>query len=240
MLNYENEEWKPVVDFEWLYEISNYGRVKTLRNLVETNDNKLIHKILRPSISKEGYPKYSLTKKNRVYYFNSHRLVALAFLPNPLNLEVVNHKDGDKFNNHVSNLEWCTHSENLKHAFRLGLKEGNKGEDNHLSVLNSDEVLQINKMINDGIEYKDIASEFNISDVTICDIKRGKTWGWLTGREQKERRKEIGPEIVKQVYKLAKEGKIYQKEIAKKFGISQAHVSEILNGKMWANITNKL
>lgn len=106
------EEWRPVKGYEGLYEVSNMGRVKSLHYGKE--------RILRGTDAFDGYKIVSLTKqtikKKRV-----HRLVAEAFIPNPMNLPVVNHLDGDKHNNCVSNLEWCTKKENTNHAIKTGL-----------------------------------------------------------------------------------------------------------------------
>lgn len=104
------ELWKDVKGYEGLYAISDLGRVKSF----------VSHKILSPRDNGQGYGKVGLCKdmvtKNRYV----HRLVAEAFIPNPHNKTEVNHKDGDPSNNHVSNLEWVTSSENTKHAVYKG------------------------------------------------------------------------------------------------------------------------
>lgn len=106
------EEWRPVKGYEGLYEVSNMGRVKSLHYGKE--------RILRPSDNSTGYRIVELAKqapKRKLV----HRLVAEAFIPSPMNLPVVNHLDGDKHNNCVSNLEWCTYRQNTLHAIKLGL-----------------------------------------------------------------------------------------------------------------------
>lgn len=92
-----SEIWRTIAGYEGLYEVSNKGRVrsKTLR-------------LRSPSYTKDGYHKLNLSNKGKCTTHQVHRLVALAFLPNPLGLPHVNHKDEDKENNDVSNLEWCT------------------------------------------------------------------------------------------------------------------------------------
>lgn len=107
------EEWKPIKGYEGLYEVSNMGRVKSLYHGKE--------RILSISDDSSGYKGVNLTKQTVIKRKQVHRLVAEAFIPNPTNLPVVNHLDGDKHNNCVSNLEWCTKKENTNHAIKTGL-----------------------------------------------------------------------------------------------------------------------
>lgn len=108
------EIWKPVVGFEGLYEVSNQGRVKSIpRKRCKGN-------VLKPHIVK-GYEYVHLSKDGKAKYLKVHRLVADAFLPEIQGKSYVNHIDGNKTNNSVKNLEWCTASENLKHARENGL-----------------------------------------------------------------------------------------------------------------------
>ncbi len=108
------------------YRISDYGDVKSLSINKQLGKAKFKSPeiILKPRILNSGYKYVDLGVGSR---FMIHRLVAIAFLKNPENKRTVNHKDGDKFNNHVSNLEWATHSENHKHAYASGLKIPNNG-----------------------------------------------------------------------------------------------------------------
>lgn len=100
------ELWKPVPDYEGLYEVSNYGRVK----------NSLTGQIMTGTINSYGYRVYRLSKGQNRKDFKGHRMVALAFLPTIPGKNDVNHKDGDKLNNSVDNLEWVTRRENNYHA----------------------------------------------------------------------------------------------------------------------------
>ena len=113
------EVWKAVKDYEGLYEVSNLGRIRSVPRTVRVGKGKgyerlIESKILSPSINGSGYKIIILKKPNhKVICRTIHRLVAEAFIPNPNNLSDVNHKDEDKMNNNVENLEWMAHKDNM-------------------------------------------------------------------------------------------------------------------------------
>lgn len=111
------EEWKDVVGYEGLYKISNYGNVKALKSW-DVNKRKYIDKehLLTPTDNGNGYFIVSLRKLGNRRNHYIHRLVAQHFIDNPNNLNVVNHKDYDKMNNTVSNLEWVTQKQNVQYS----------------------------------------------------------------------------------------------------------------------------
>lgn len=116
------EEWKDIKGYEDKYQVSNYGRIKSL--WMWTGDKYIKReKILSNILSGNGYFYVALSKDGSVKRFKVNRLVAEAFIDNPYNFPITNHKDGDKQNNKVSNLEWCSHSENLRHAYKMGLRK---------------------------------------------------------------------------------------------------------------------
>lgn len=104
-----------------------------------------------------------------------HRLVALTYLPNPENKEEVNHIDGDKLNNKLSNLEWVTKKENMLHAHKLKLRD-NTGEGNPRKILSEEEVLEIYNKCYEGARVCDLAEEYAVSRPTISDIKAKRNW----------------------------------------------------------------
>jgi len=109
------EIWKTLEDFQD-YQVSNLGRIKI---------SKLgVQKISKCSLSTKGYQSVSLVDEYKYKRIRIHGLVAIYFIPNPENKKTVNHKNGIKWDNRVENLEWCTHAENNKHAYDIGIKKG--------------------------------------------------------------------------------------------------------------------
>lgn len=113
----EGEEWRPIIDAP-IYEISSAGRIRKTKG----------HRLLRPHLMNSNYYRIELNYGGRIWRPTIHRLVAITFIPNPHNKPDVNHLDGNKHNNNVTNLEWCTKSENIRHAFRTGLKHSPPGK----------------------------------------------------------------------------------------------------------------
>lgn len=114
------EVWKDIKGYEGIYQVSNFGNVKSLDRADCTGRN-LKGKLFSTKAKKNNYITVRLLKNAKITTFSIHRLVALAFLPLVDGKNHVNHKDGNKQNNHVDNLEWCNMSENMKHAYKHGL-----------------------------------------------------------------------------------------------------------------------
>lgn len=165
---------KDVKDYEGLYFLNENGNIfsypkKTRKGIRE----------IYPNLRKNGYLFIDLCKDKKVKKILMHRLMALTFLPNPENKEQVNHINGIKNDNRLSNLEWNTRSENQLHSIACGLRT-TIGEKNSQSKLNS---IQVMKIFNDNRKYIEIQKEFNISIPTISDIKRGYSWTHITKKQ---------------------------------------------------------
>ena len=113
------EEWRDIKGYEGKYKISSYGKVKSLKHKDE--------KLLKPSYDKDGYKQVILCNNGKGKKWFIHRLVAIHFLPNPNNLPQVNHKDEDKANNVVENLEWCTCKYNINYGTAKNKKAKSQG-----------------------------------------------------------------------------------------------------------------
>lgn len=114
-MNYKEEIWEDVKGFEGYYQVSNFGRIKSLSRAGSGRNTKK-DKILKNTYDKDGYICKCFYKKGKIYGVKVHRLVAETFIPNPNNFPQVNHIDGNKQNNRVDNLEWVSQSKNVLHS----------------------------------------------------------------------------------------------------------------------------
>lgn len=175
------EVWNDVVGYEGLYQVSNCGRVKSLARYVDYGHQKAFRKerVLAKSIDKDGYELAGLSKLSKSKLAKVHRLVAQAFIPNTKDLPIVNHIDGVKNNNSVSNLEWVNNSENIQHAYDSGLAKANKGAECGAAKLSEQQVLEMRRLATQGIMHKDIATKFGISKRGIHNIISRKSWSHI-------------------------------------------------------------
>lgn len=176
------EEWRDIEGWEGYYRVSNKGKVKSLRRYI----TRMLRGIELNSCWRKEHYMSTNDRKTRyigVTLFRNgegggeliHRLVASAFIDNPDNKPCVNHKDGNKHNNEVSNLEWCTPKENGRHAVNNGLTAC--GERQHDAKLTSDEVRYIRWIYKIGeITYKELGIIFGVGKETIGDLIRRTTW----------------------------------------------------------------
>jgi hypothetical protein len=159
------EIWKDVPNYEGHYQVSNLGRVKSLKSGKD--------KILKPKGNGRGYLQVGLRKEGERKFFLIHRLVMLLFVGES-DLEV-NHKNGIKADNRLENLEYCTRSENMTHAYSIGLKKVLKGEKNYASKLTEIEVKMI-KYEHKNMTQKEIANIYGVTDSMVGYIRSGKNW----------------------------------------------------------------
>lgn len=165
------ERWRPVTGYEGLYEVSDMGRVRSLKRATTSG------KILSQAANAHGYMKVCLSKNNVKTSKVVHRLVAIAFIDNPLNKPEVNHKNGIRTDNRVENLEWTTRSENEQHAYKiLGKKPQAYWKDKPRKFarkFTDEQVIAIRK---DDRPNTEIAIEYGVSKTAIRDIKRRKNY----------------------------------------------------------------
>lgn len=124
-----NEIWKEIKGYEGRYEVSNLGNVRAIEKVIRCRENvnrTAYGHIKKKTVLKIGYEALNLWKDGKAKLEYVHRLVAEAFIPNDQNLPVVNHLDGNKANNNVNNLEWCTTKKNIQHAFETNLVSNQK------------------------------------------------------------------------------------------------------------------
>lgn len=179
------EEWRQV-EINPIFEISNFGNLK--RSLSPNTKNSTMY--YKGDVGRQGYKRYNIFyrddhsasyKKGKLNKsrFLAHRLVAEAFIPNPNKYPIINHIDGNPSNNHVSNLEWCTHGQNLKHAYFIG-RASKVGEKNSIAKLSDKKVI-----------------------------------------------------LIRSLYAKCKKPQSF---IAKLFGVNQAHISMVVNRKIWTHV----
>lgn len=175
----EVEIWKDIPGFEGRYQISSLCRVKSLMYHNGMSGWVKRDKIISQRISKAGkYYVVTLRLNYKVFVKKVHNVFASAFIPNPENKKFVNHKDGNKLNNNIGNLEWCTSSENNQHAWDTGLKIRKYGEDNACSKLTDCQVKEISEMLDSGISVKSISESYRVTTGAIYPIKN-KTHGYF-------------------------------------------------------------
>jgi hypothetical protein len=168
----KKEIWRDIEGFEEMYQISNLGRVKSLKRISRRYSNGGVkfeqERILKTRTNTSGYEDVPLTKNGKCKRFSIHRLVAKAFLE-PSDKPEVNHKDGNKLNNNVSNLEWCTKAENIKHSFKMGLNSTKKAQEKSKKIRYYRALHKWNMKI--GQQYKDSIFIGNV------ELKNEKAYG---------------------------------------------------------------
>lgn len=158
------EEWRQIdIELEYgPFEVSSTGRVRNIRT-------GYIH---RQRLNDGGYPVIRIRKK----FYKIHRLVAVAFVPNPNGLATVNHMNGDKTVNSPANLEWCSHAENARHAVLTGLTPKCLGSTNGAAKLTENQVIEIRRRYLAGSLQIPLAREFGVSQRMVSLIVRRERW----------------------------------------------------------------
>lgn len=194
------EIWKDIKGYEGLYQVSNIGRVKSL-NYNHTKKEK----ILKPIKDKKNYLYINLYKNVKIKHIKIHRLVAEAFIPNPNNYPCVNHKDEDKSNNCVNNLEWCTYQYNNTYGTAIKRRVENTdwkeiGRKNKKILLNREDLSRkVYQYTKDGEFVKEYSSTaecgrngFSVTCISMCCLGKHKTHkGYIWSYDKNYIHKEI-------------------------------------------------
>lgn len=178
----ENEVWKDIDEFLGKYKISNMGRVKSVERVIfKSNGRKQTVKGKLVSIwnDKQGYERVTLYDNNKPHVRYVHRLVGIQFIDNPESKETINHKDCNKVNNKLTNLEWSTHRENINHAIDNGLRNTERneksykrmrGENNPSAKLTDHQVMEIRNKRGQGYTLKQLAKEYGLSIPYVSNL----------------------------------------------------------------------
>jgi hypothetical protein len=172
--------WKDVEGYEGIYQVSNLGDVRSLPRTENSNVGKRKRSGKTLSLrNNKGYKTVMLCKDRKQTSAYVHRLVAKAFLSNPENKPDVNHLDGNKSNNKLENLEWCTESENLNHAYITKLHIPKSGESHGRAVLTEKDVKEIRERYirrsrTNGTGA--LAKEYGVTQATIYDVVANRSW----------------------------------------------------------------
>lgn len=175
-------EWHPFPEYEDILEITRDGRVRSFDKRIacpQSGGSRVIPGRERKVCNSKGYKIVHVKVDGKKVGIYLHRPIAILWVPNPEGKPYVNHIDGDRSNNDPSNLEWCTHQENMAHAFRTGLaplpKTG-KGEDSPSAKLSWEKVDEIRDQYKLGVSRASIARCYGVSPGTIGFIVSNQTW----------------------------------------------------------------
>ena len=218
--NLDGEIWRDIAGYEGHYQVSTFGRIKSFKN------GKV--RILKPFLQGD-YIYIELHKDRKGKTMLVHRLVAEAFLPNPDAKPEVNHIDSVKLNNYVNNIEWCTHEENIQHAFATGLEKANRGEDSACAKLTNEQARYIRENP-DNLTGIELAKKLDVPPTTISAIQLGLSYKNAGGPIRKSKVQRTPDHIREEICRLYKRGVAgcgYQ-ALAKKFGLSLATITDIV------------
>lgn len=228
--------WKDIPGYEGLYQVNLLGQVKRLGGSVGCKNDRL----LKIRLSAGGYKSVALSKNSKPKETAIHRCLMLAFVgfpPTPLH--EVNHKDGNKLNNDLSNLEWVTASENMKHAITTGLKKAKQGKNNYAAKLTDCKVMEIRRRFAAGERHGNLGKEFGISANHVRDIAAGNKWKHLPVIDNKKERgnhfMKLTCSNVREIRNLRSQGWLIR-EIAEKFKVSMPTIVNTVNGKYHADV----
>jgi hypothetical protein len=242
--------FKPIKGWEGLYSVDEDGNIYSEERMIYSGSRgkyrKAQRRILKPNLfSRYLFVILRESPRHKMVYI--HQIVANTFVPNTENKPEVNHIDGNKWNNHASNLEWVTKSENKLHSTQI-LKRGS-GISHGMAKLSEEQVIAIRDERKLGTPFQKIADKYEIAKQTVIGICKGETWKNLPGiltkddmkfdnRVKGERcnRSKLTEVQVRSLRYDREKGHTY-KQLSEKYGISGAQASYICNNKSWKHLT---
>ena len=225
------QTWRTVAGYYGAYEISSDGLVRRVAGSRGCSADRLI----KSRVGNAGYRTVRLCFNGKLKSLSVHRLLLEAFVgPPPSPAHQCNHKDGNKLNNTLTNLEWVTPKENIQHMLSMGLRNEPAGENHALAKVTDKDVMEIRRRYALGHRHGDLAKEFGLAPGHVMDIARGVKWKHLPVFDN---RKERGKHFMKltrsqvaELRQLRKEGWL-MRELANKFGVSIPTVVNTVSGK---------
>lgn len=204
--------------------------------VINTNTGKEV----KSWVNSHGRYEICLFEKGKKYYRRIARLKAELFIPNPNNYPEVDHINGNRLDDRISNLEWVTSEVNLQRAKDLGIQSW-YGEDSPVSILTESDVHEICKQLELGVSGKDISEEYNISRTNVSDIKNGKIWTHISNQYNltKKSKCALTEEDVVEICFMIKDG-MKQSEIAKIFNVGSDTIGKIKRKERWTQVTEGL
>jgi hypothetical protein len=233
------EVWKPllgIVECGDYYEVSNLGNVRNIGTL----------KVLKYRRDLKGYGNVCLYYNKKSKQYGVHRLVALAFLPNPDNKPEVNHKDGIKVNNLVTNLEWATPRENIRHAMDNGLIDIPKGMERPNATLTDEDVVKIKQLLIQRVSSREIGRQMSISSHIVDAIKKGRSWTHVhvegfspfvyDHKGESVRTAKLNKDKVVNIRELHATGEYSFSELGRMYSISPSSIRDVVTRKSWKHV----
>lgn len=239
-----SEEWKDMPNYESRYEVSNQGRVRSKERKVETSEGYIQERggnVRSLFEDKGGYMRVTLQGDGSPETFSVHRLVARLFVPNPDNLPIVHHKDGDTYNNNSDNLEWVSHKSNINKSVNSG--EYGTGESHHRSKLTKEDVLNIRRMYYRGEHtQKELAGEYDVTRSNISSIITGRTWTDVAQKDDYPmgKNRESGVKLTRDdvlmIRRELESGDSDCEELADLLGVTSQTIKNVIRGDTWSHI----
>jgi hypothetical protein len=215
----QGEEIKWIPGYEGKYAATNMGRIFSFKR---DQPKQLCYGL------NNGYYVVYLYKERRRKLIKVHRLIAIAFINNPCALNFINHKDGIKVHNHVSNLEWCTGKQNAIHAHEIGLYPRASCRKN--AKFSDQDIVDIRAS---NKSLADLSKIYRVSRGTISKVSTGIQWKYIDGKRKKRDISKINMEIANSIRSLYLTGKFTHKSLGEKFNISSSNVCDVLHNKIW-------